>query len=142
MTHLRGIFSELRKWFGPPPSSGPEVRMKLINVTRQTQLASSVEVAESGAKRSRGLLGRTGLGTGEALWIVPCEAVHTIGMRFALDLIYLDRKYRIRKIRTNVPPWRLSACLSAHSVVELAAGSVHPKDAQLGDLVQFLPTQE
>lgn len=112
-------------------------RLTMFNVTRQIQLAGNVEVAASGRKRSKGLLGRKGLAPGEALWIVPCEAVHTFGMRFALDLVYLDRRHRIRKIQRNVPPWRLSACLSAHSVVELAAGSIRETDAQPGDQVEL-----
>jgi uncharacterized protein len=120
-------------------STASEIRLQMVNVTRQTKLASSVEVASSGAKRSKGLLGRKGLAPGEGLWIVPCEAVHTFGMQFSLDLIYLDRKNRIRKIRKNVPPWRISACLTAHSVVELPAGSVLDADAQPGDLVELSP---
>ncbi|MGB6193319.1 MAG: DUF192 domain-containing protein [Terracidiphilus sp.] len=119
------------------PAADSHQRFTMFNVTRQVQLASSVEVAASGGKRSKGLLGRKGLAPGEALWIVPCEAVHTFGMRFALDLVYLDRRHRIRKIRRNVPPWRLSACLSAHSVVELAAGSIRETDAQPGDQVEL-----
>jgi uncharacterized membrane protein (UPF0127 family) len=120
-------------------STTPEIRLQMVNITRQTKLASTVEVASSGAKRSKGLLGRKGLPPGGGLWIVPCEAVHTFGMQFSLDLIYLDRKNRIRKIRKNVPPWRISACLTAHSVVELPAGSVLDADAQPGDLVELSP---
>jgi uncharacterized membrane protein (UPF0127 family) len=51
--------------------------------------------------------------------------------------VYLDREYRIRKIRKNVRPWRLSACLPAHSVIELAAGAIQEHDAQTGDIVEF-----
>lgn len=137
-----GIFSKLRKSLVPSAAPSTELRLRLVNVTRQKQLASSVEVAQSGAKRSKGLLGRSGLGRGEALWIVPCEAVHTIGMQFPIDLVYLDRQYRIRKIRSNVGPWRFSGCLSAHSVIELAAGAIQPDDAALGDLLEFLPVEE
>jgi hypothetical protein len=128
-----------RRWFSS--SSSREAiamkRMKVVNVTRNTVLATSVEVADSGAKRSKGLLGRSGLGQGEGLWIVPCESVHTFAMRFSLDLVYLDRHHRIRKIRKNVPPWRISFCLTAHSILELAAGVIGPQDAQRGDQVQF-----
>lgn len=122
-------------------STASETRLQMVNITRQTKLATSVEVASSGAKRSKGLLGRKGLAPGEALWIVPCEAVHTFGMQFSLDLVYLDRKHRIKKIKKNVPPWRISACLTAHSVVELPAGSILDADAQPGDVVELLPAQ-
>ena len=65
----------------------------------------------------------------------------TFGMKFSIDLVYLDRHYRVRKIRKNVPPWRLSACLTAHSVVELAASSLRDSDLRAGDIVEFSPSQ-
>jgi uncharacterized membrane protein (UPF0127 family) len=104
-------------------------------------IATSIEVAGSAGARSRGLLGRKGLGPGEGLWIIPCEAVHTFGMKFSIDLIYLDRHCRVKKIRRNVPPWRLSACLSAHSVIELAASSVREGDLRPGDIVELSPSE-
>lgn len=113
---------------------------RLINITRNLELADRVEIADSAGKRSKGLLGRSKLLPGEGLWIVPCEAVHTFGMQFAIDLIYLDRQRRIRKIRSSVRPWRFSACIVAHSVIELAAGSIHAEMAQIGDLVEFSPS--
>jgi uncharacterized membrane protein (UPF0127 family) len=84
-------------------------------------------------------LGRDGLESGEGLWIVPCEAIHTFGMRFSIDLVYVDRSNRVRKVRSSVPPWRLSACLSAHSVVELASGTVRETQTKAGDKLEFSP---
>jgi uncharacterized membrane protein (UPF0127 family) len=109
----------------------------ILNVTRNTQIASRAEIAGSGMKRSKGLLGRKGLQRGEGMWIVPCEAVHTFFMQFALDLIYLDKKNRIRKLRSNVSPWRVSACLSAHSIIELPVGAIRDSQSQTGDIVKF-----
>jgi uncharacterized membrane protein (UPF0127 family) len=120
-------------------SPDAEIRLQVLNTTRQTQLATSLEVADQGAKRSKGLLGRKGLAPGEGLWILPCEAVHTFGMQFPIDLVYLDRRHRIRKVRSNVPPWRMSACLSAHSVIELAAGVIQETRTAPGDLLDFSP---
>ena len=96
-----------------------------------------MEVADSGPKRNKGLLGRDRLSPGEGLWIVPCEAVHTFAMRFAIDLVYLDRKNRIKKLSSDVPPWRLSACLSAHSVLELPAGTIRDTKTRFGDTFEF-----
>jgi len=59
---------------------GSGVRWKISNVTRGSILAERAEVADHGAQRSKGLLGRNGLGPGEGMWIVPCEAVHTFFM--------------------------------------------------------------
>jgi uncharacterized protein len=111
--------------------------MKVRNLTRQTVLADTVEVADRAATRRKGLLGRTHLPVGEALWIVPCESVHTFFMRFSIDLIYLDRFMKVRKVRTHIPPWRISMCFMAHSVIELAAGSVLASQTSPGDQLEF-----
>jgi uncharacterized membrane protein (UPF0127 family) len=113
--------------------------MSVSNVTRQTILAECVEVANSGEKRRKGLMGREQLTPGEGLWILPCEAVHTVGMCFPIDLVYLDRHHRVKKIKSAVPPWRLSACLSAHSILELAAGAIHNSQTKPGDQLEFSP---
>jgi uncharacterized membrane protein (UPF0127 family) len=118
----------------------PEARMTVRNLSRQTVLATRLEVADTGAKRNKGLLGRSGLETGEGLWIVPCESVHTFFMRFPIDLVYLDRRNRVRKVRSAVGPWRLSVCLSAHSIIELPAGVVLSTQTQKGDTLEFSPT--
>jgi len=114
-------------------------RLQVVNLTRQTVLADRLEVADHGANRRKGLLGRDGLSPGEGLWIKPCEAVHTFCMRFAIDLVYLDRKNRIRKVRSGVRPWRMSACLTAHSVIELPSGTVQATQTQAGDRLEFSP---
>jgi uncharacterized membrane protein (UPF0127 family) len=108
------------------------------NETRKSVLAESADVADTSAKRQKGLLGRDNLPVGQGLWIVPCEAVHTCGMRFAIDVLYLDRKKRVRKLRRAMMPWRLSMCLFAHSVLELPAGIINESGTQPGDQLQFI----
>jgi hypothetical protein len=136
----RMILAGMRDWFGAPPKALlPPARMQVSNVTRQTVLGTQVEVADSGPARSKGLLGRQGLEPGGGLWIVPCESVHTFAMKFPLDLVYLDRNLRIRKVKSGVPPWRLSACLSAHSVLELSAGTISHSQTKAGDKLEFTP---
>jgi len=109
----------------------------VINVTRKTVLADRLEVANQGATRRKGLLGRSGMEIGEGLWIQPCEAVHTFFMNFPIDLVYLDRAHRIRKVRKGVPAWRLSACLSACSVLELPSGCIEATQSRRGDKIEF-----
>jgi uncharacterized membrane protein (UPF0127 family) len=115
----------------------PSIRLRILNQTRQSLLADRVEVADRGATRRKGLLGRDGLAAGEGLWIVPCESVHTFGMRFPIDIIYLDRNRKVKKVRSGVPPWRLSACLSAHSVLELLPGTIGATQTRPGDKLEF-----
>lgn len=67
------------------------------------------------------------------MWIVPCESVHTFFMKFPIDLVYLDKKRRVLKVRPAVPAWRLSACLRAHSILELPAGTIERTGTAPGD---------
>jgi hypothetical protein len=103
------------------------------NQTRATVLAEAADVADTSAKRRTGLLKHERLAPGEGLWIVPCESVHTFFMKFPIDLVYLDRDRKVRKVRPAVPAWRLSACLSAHSVLELPAGVIQESGTSVGD---------
>lgn len=116
-----------------------ETGTKLVvsNCTRQSVVADNAEIADTSAKRRKGLLGREGLAAGQGLWIVPCGAIHTFFMRFAIDVLYLDRKKRVKKIRSKVVPWRFSACLTAHSVLELPAGAIAKSGTQRGDQLEF-----
>src|SRR5215469_6317955 len=113
------------------------VRLRILNVTREVELGDCIDVADCVGKRRKGLLGRKELRAGEGLWIVPCEAIHTFGMQIPIDLVYLDIDKRVKKVRHQVPPWRLSACLSAHSVLELAAGAIHSTGTKPGDQLEF-----
>lgn len=134
---LGGLTRKLWRRSASAESASP--RLQVINLTRGTVLASSLDVADRGETRRKGLLGRKSLAPGEGLWIVPCESVHTFRMQFAIDLVYLDKKKRIRKIRSSVGPRRVSACLTAHSVLELPSGTILDTQTQVGDVLEFAP---
>jgi uncharacterized protein len=141
MNPLAQIAAWMRKLSAPKQSPEREVRLKAVNLTRGTALAQNLEVAGTGKQRQKGLLGRDGLAPGEGLWIIPCESVHTFFMRFPIDLVYLDNEHRVRKVRSAVGAWRLSACLSAHSILELPAGTIHETETQRGDQLKFEPAE-
>ena len=103
------------------------------NETRQTTLADGAAVANTSASRRTGLLKHERLEPGDGLLISPCSAVHTFFMKFPIDLVYLDKRRKVRKVRRAVPAWRLSACLTAHSVLELPAGTVERTGTEVGD---------
>src|SRR5215469_3545037 len=128
----------LRLCFGQRRPPTRPVRLRIVNVSRQVELANSVGIAGDGPTRRKGLLGRNSLSQGGGLWIVPCEAVHTFGMKFAIDLVYLDRDKKVKKVRHRVPSGRLSACFTAYSVLELASGSVRRTGTIPGDQLEFL----
>jgi uncharacterized membrane protein (UPF0127 family) len=137
MKLLNRISSTLRDRLIAHHHPAHDICLRVANLTRDTVLATRMEVADSSPKRNKGLLGRSRLAPGEGLWIIPCEAVHTFGMRFPIDLIYLDGKNHIRKLCSSVPPWRLSACLSAHSVLELPSGAIRETETRPGDKLEF-----
>lgn len=109
----------------------------MLNRDRGTVVAEAADVADTSAKRRTGLLKHSRLDPGTGLWISPCEAVHSFGMKFAIDLVYLDRKKKVRKIRKEMVPRRLSACLSAHSVLELPVGAIDASRTEPGDQLEF-----
>lgn len=114
------------------------MRYEVRNLTRDTLIGDAIESAETSAERRTGLLKHDKLEEGAGLWIVPCEAVHTFFMKFAIDLIYLDRKRRVRGVRRAVAPWRLSICLPAHSVLELPPGTINRTNTKEGDELQLV----
>jgi uncharacterized membrane protein (UPF0127 family) len=112
----------------------------LVNQRTGTAIATSVERAVTRATRRRGLLGRDGLGAGCALMLEPCPAVHTAFMRFAIDVVFLDREGYAVKIVRNLVPWRIAVAPRAHAVVEMAAGTLEHLDLSVGDRL-FLSTE-
>ena len=113
------------------------MKFHVRNVTRGTVLGDTIDIADTRAKRNTGLLKHRGLEPGHGLWIVPCEGVHTFFMKFAIDVVYVDRKHRVRKVVPGLGAWKLSFCLPAHSVVELPVGVIEATQTQKGDQLVF-----
>jgi uncharacterized membrane protein (UPF0127 family) len=105
----------------------------LVDACSDETIASEIELASTRATRRRGLLGRDGLGAASALIIAPCCAIHTVGMRFAIDVIFVDRKGRVVRTAAAVPPWRIAIAPRAYAAIEMAAGSVAARGVQIGD---------
>lgn len=80
-------------------------------------------VASSRRSRRRGLAGLDALPADTGLLIAPCRSVHTVGMRFALDLVWLDGAGAVVRLDEEVRPRRLATCLRAREVVEATAGA-------------------
>ena len=111
--------------------------MRVRNTTRGTILAENAGMATTSATRRTGLLKHTELPPGEGLWIAPCEAVHTFGMKFPIDVLYLSKTKRVVKIRERMVKSRISACLWAHSVLELPSGMAEATGTKVGDQLEF-----
>jgi len=117
-------------------------KLLIRNTDRQTELAAAADIADTSQKRRTGLLKHQSLEPGQGLWIVPCEAVHTFGMKFPIDVLYLSKQKKVLKIRDNMKRSRMSICLRAHSVLELPAGYAAQTSTQVGDQLEFIKQVE
>lgn len=110
--------------------------MRLVNRTRGAVLAERVEVASSPGARMKGLLGRAALPDGDALVIDPCTSIHTLFMRFPIDVLFVDRRGGAVRAIERMAPWRATRLyLSARWVAELPAGTLARSGTREGDEV-------
>ncbi len=111
-----------------------------FNRTRTTYLAKELLIASTHWSRFRGLMATnpSRFRPGQGLWIVPCRGIHTFGMRFPIDCVYLDRERTVIHLEEALKPWRLAAIRPlASSVLELPAGTVEQTETALGDKVDI-----
>ncbi len=112
----------------------------VLNKTRGVTLASEVEPAITFHARLKGLLGRKELAAGEGLWIRPSQGIHTIGMAFPIDVVYLDRASRILRVYHRLAPYRVAGVsFRARSILELPAGTLSRTNTTAGDILEFQP---
>lgn len=106
----------------------------VYNKTKETFLAFRVKVADSVLGRLVGLLGRRSLQPDSGVWIVPANAVHTIGMLFTFDLILIDKNFKVVGLRELVRPFKITKPnFKAESVLELPAHTIFRSRTQIGD---------
>jgi uncharacterized membrane protein (UPF0127 family) len=107
--------------------------LTLMNERTGSIVADDVELAVTRNARRRGLLGRSGLAPFCGLLLAPCAAVHTMFMRFAIDVIFVDRAGRVVRVVPGLGPWRAAMKVIAHAVIELPAGTLASRDVAVGD---------
>ncbi|HEY3489383.1 MAG TPA: DUF192 domain-containing protein [Candidatus Deferrimicrobiaceae bacterium] len=113
-------------------------RRKIVNETRNVMLGDRVRVADNFWRRLKGLLGTRSLHPGDGLWISPCDAVHTLGMRYPIDLVFIDGSGVVVGCCPGLPPNRISPRYrKACGVLELPAGMLARTGTEPGDRVRF-----
>jgi uncharacterized protein len=106
----------------------------VYNETKGTFLAFKVRVADSILGRLVGLLGKRNLKPDAGVWIVPANAIHTIGMLFSFDVVMIDKDFRVVKVIEMVKPFRIILPKRhAESVIELPAHAIFRSRTQVGD---------
>jgi uncharacterized membrane protein (UPF0127 family) len=109
-------------------------RLIATNVTRGVNLTECGRVADSFLTRLVGLLRDEHLAPGDGLWILPCNSIHSVGMKFVFDAVFLDKDLRVVHLMRDMPPWKASKMVwAAKSVLELPAGMIAQTGTELGD---------
>ena len=111
----------------------------LKNSTTGKIVATRIDRLSSFLHRAVGLLARTNLRPDEGVWITSCRAIHTLGMRVTIDVIFVDRNGEVVGLEPNVVPNRVAvSCRGARGVVELGAGALREIDVQRGDVLELV----
>ena len=124
--------------------NGQNRLLYVYNKTRETFVATEATLANSYFRRLVGLLGKTRRWAqlGRGLWIVPSRGVHTIGMMFPIDLIFLSKDKEVVHVEEHVRPFRISAVsLKATSVLELPPHTIYRSGTKVGDRLEIAPVR-
>jgi uncharacterized membrane protein (UPF0127 family) len=103
-------------------------------------VVARLELADTAWKQAIGLLGRRALAGDAGLCLSPCNGIHTLGMRFALDVLFLDRNGMALRLAANVRPWRICGPMwRARTVIELPAGTLARQQLAQGRRYEVVP---
>jgi uncharacterized membrane protein (UPF0127 family) len=116
------------------PVRGDSVVLRLLHPASGTVLARRLERPRTFVGRGLGLMFRRSLPPETAMWIVPCNGIHTFFMRFSIDVVFLDRRERVVRVYLSLRRWRLvPLVLGSHSVIELPGGTLGSLTLSKGD---------
>jgi uncharacterized protein len=121
--------------------SGLVHRGYAFNRTRRAYLATDLTIASSHWSRFCGLMARDpqNFRSGQGLWITPCKGVHTWGMRFPIDVLYLDGERVVVHLEQDLKPWRFAPVRrKAASVLELPGKTVSTTGTSVGDHIEII----
>lgn len=112
--------------------------MPIENSSRNTRIAKHVDVADSSFKRMKGLLGKDTLESNSALLITACNSIHMFFMKFAIDVIFIDKTHKVVGLSENIRPFMLSPIFwRASCAIELPVGTIKATQTQVGDQLQI-----
>lgn len=118
-------------------------RYCVFNKTRESFLSLNVAAADTHLSRLRGLAGRFRLKSDEGIWVNPSQGVHTIGVLFAIDLIYLDADFRVIHLVESFGTFRIGPVrANCYSVLELPTRTIYSSQTQVGDELLICSAEE
>lgn len=113
--------------------------MKIVNLSNDTVLADKVKIADTFWNRLLGLLNRRSLEKGEALILKPSTAIHTLFMRFSIDVLFLDKNNKVIGVLPSFKPFRFSPVyFNAHLTIELPETTIQLTQTKLGDIIKII----
>lgn len=118
------------------------MKIRVTNPARGQVLCEAADIANSDAARRRGLLGRPSLGSGEGLWILPSDAIHTHGMKFPIDILFLGPQNEVLDSIGTMLPGGNAQRIGAHSVLEVPARTIQLTGTQAGDFLELASLEE
>jgi uncharacterized membrane protein (UPF0127 family) len=112
--------------------------MIVRNDERETVLGEAIEVADTAVRRVKGLLGRECLEDGQGLLFKQCSSLHTLFMRFPIDILFIDKQGKVLKSRSDVRPFKFVASpWKAYYALELPSGAITRSNTRVGDHMVF-----
>lgn len=112
--------------------------MKIINKSKSVVIAEEVITADTFFTRAKGLLGRKELSIGHAMIIRPCDSIHTFFMQFPIDVLFVNRDFKVIRAISNLQPFRLTGIyFKSRFAVELPAGTLETTHTQAGDFLSI-----
>ena len=119
----------------PSANHGPRV----WNSTRKISLANDLRIADTHWTRLRGLVGARNFVQGQGLWIVPCHGVHTLGMNFPIDVLYLSAENTVVHLEERLQPWRCAPVRwNTKTVLEFPAETIAATGTEVGDCIEVM----
>jgi uncharacterized membrane protein (UPF0127 family) len=121
-----------------PCKSAPVAKFVRIELEGGGVVCERCLMATNAVRRLRGLLGRRELPPGEGILLRPCGSVHTLFMRFRIDVVFCDRELRVLAVAAEVPKWRMRSQRGAKVAIELAAGEAKSRAVRPGEQLRLV----
>lgn len=130
--------------YSPRPNNAMQKQKYCVyNQTRESFLSLGVAAADTTLARLKGLIGKLNLELDEGLWIIPSRGIHTVGVLFPIDLVYIDEHYHVLHVVESFPTFRISPWITqAASVLELPTHTIYSSQTQPGDQLVICVAEE
>lgn len=112
--------------------------VKLRNLTKDIMILNDIIIAQDFFSRLKGLLGKKSLEKDQGLILRPCNSVHTVGMKFSIDVVFVNKDNKVLHIIKNMKPYKFSPIIKKASyVIETSRGTISDENLEVGDIIEI-----